>query len=149
MFYATGHGDRWRGEDKLNSKQTRNSRNTTNIEYNCAGYALGSFNWYCPINDDRRACKQTGDIEMFVNQILQDFPNIRVIKQLSDLNKNEYAIAFRLADNDFHFIKRNKSGKWFAKMGGSNIKQYTKDEVFSEKWDEKYDSEIVLFAKVA
>lgn len=35
-------------EDYLNSKKTRNSENTYLEDYNCGGYALGTYSWYCP-----------------------------------------------------------------------------------------------------
>lgn len=34
--------------DPFNFLRNRNVRNTEKITYNCGGYALGTFSWYCP-----------------------------------------------------------------------------------------------------
>ena len=36
--------------DYLNSNNYRNINNTSITLYNCGGYALNTFNWYCPRN---------------------------------------------------------------------------------------------------
>lgn len=38
-------------EDKFNSFRTRNQKNTLDGDYNCGGYALGTFNWFLPYNN--------------------------------------------------------------------------------------------------
>lgn len=116
--------------DPMNLSMKRNIRNTPKPSYNCAGYALETFSWYCPYpsydvrhdyvtrigtKEKAIACTQN-----CVNQMLQDFPTMRVIASPDEaIAKNEYIIAFRLSsDGDFHFLKRNGNGHWFSKMGG-------------------------------
>lgn len=43
-------------EDFLNSYKTRNEKNTTEIEYNCGGYALKTFSWFYPYDAGGRYC---------------------------------------------------------------------------------------------
>ena len=76
-----------------------------------------------------------------------DFPNLRRIQTLDELKENEYAVAFRLSDYDFHYIKRASNGHWFHKRGSSNYIDTMKEEVvFSESWGNGYDGEIALLA---
>ena len=41
--------------DPLNNQKTRNIKNSNRYNYNCGGYALETFSWYCPHTkqDDR------------------------------------------------------------------------------------------------
>lgn len=39
-------------KDYFNEKRTRNEENTNIKDYNCGGYALGTFNWYLPYEKD-------------------------------------------------------------------------------------------------
>ena len=39
---------RTKQDDDFNINRKRNTRNTSKRLYNCAGYALGTFSWYCP-----------------------------------------------------------------------------------------------------
>ena len=132
---------------------TRTVKNSDKRRYNCAGYALKTFTWfdfydfnyYPTMRDKNKAINRLAKI------LIKAFPTIRIIKNLTEVTKNEYPIAFRLSSHDFHFICRGKNNHWYHKMGNApKINCITKDEVFSEKWEsacEIYDSKIVLFAK--
>lgn len=39
-------------KDYFNEKRARNEENTNIKDYNCGGYALGTFNWYLPYEKD-------------------------------------------------------------------------------------------------
>ena len=141
MFYHYYEND-----DPFNIAKERNTRNTNRGEYNCGGYALGCYSWYCPF------AHQVRDFEKNVNQILKDFRNTRLINNIQDLMPNEYMVAFRLSSDDFHFMKRAKNGIWREKRGGqSEIRIVPKSVVFGEVWsphryDKGYRGEIALFA---
>ena len=141
MFY---HG--YENDDPFNITKERNTRNTDREEYNCGGYALGCYSWYCPFTH------QVRDFEKNVNQILKDFPNVRLINNTQDLMPNEYMIAFRLSQDDFHFMKRSKNGVWREKRGSQpEIRIVPKSVVFGEVWspdryDNGYRGEIAFFA---
>ena len=134
--------------DNYNVLRKRNIRNTEKRFYNCGGYALESFSWYLPRHDNTPTGRDYGStIEDCVEAMLEDFPNLRVITSIDDLRENEYAVAFRLSDCDFHYIKRARNGHWFHKMGGSHYISTMKEEVvFSESWGRGYDGEIALLA---
>ena len=106
MFYHYYEND-----DPFNIAKERNTMNTDRGEYNCGGYALGCYSWYCPF------AHQVRDFEKNVNQILKDFRNTRLVDNIQDLMPNEYMIAFRLSSDDFHFMKRAKNGVWREKRG--------------------------------
>lgn len=164
-------------EDLLNIKKMRNRYNTSTWDYNCGGFALNTFTWYCPARnfdfDYKESIYGMGDNDFFdllfgtdcystremyyatrrcVRAMLHDFDDLRIIKDLKELAQNEYAIAFRISGemDDFHFMRRTKSGKWFHKMGATAIRPIKKEEVFAEIWDlpaGNYCGELILFAK--
>ena len=139
----------------------RTSRNTDLEDYNCGGYALGTFNWYLPMSDlSETTWRLVEDRKMSVDEIaqyyadyiLKDFEGyIRRIQDLKELKKDEQAIAFRVGEEDFHFCKRGKNGVWYHKPGRNTIRRIKRTEVFAERWVSPnsytiYDSEIILFA---
>ena len=136
----------YENDDPFNIAKERNTMNTDRGEYNCGGYALGCYSWYCPF------AHQVRDFEKNVNQILKDFRNTRLVGNIQDLMPNEYMIAFRLSSDDFHFMKRAKNGIWREKRGGqSEIRIVPKSIVFGEVWsphrcDNGYRGKIALFA---
>lgn len=146
-------------DDPFNTKGERNVKNADTFYYNCGGYALGTFSWYCPHTEQERfydyafkneiqACVKTTKA---VAQMCNEFEGrIRVIESLKELNsKTEYAVAFRISSrNDFHFIKRSKYGRWTHKRGACDcIERITKKEVFETEWSNGfYDGPIILLA---
>jgi hypothetical protein len=77
---------------------------------------------------------------------------LRVIEDLHELKKNEYAIAYRMGAEDFHFMRRKRNGHWYHKMGMCTIQPILKEDVFSpcwyNDWGDEYNSRIVLLAVV-
>ena len=154
----------WFIKDGLNLRGARNLKNTPRGTFNCAGYALGTFAWYVPVGegDGDDYCDPTIDVairtEMCVSTMLTEFAgSLRRISSISELTKNEYAIAFRMETNgtDFHYVKRYSNGRWYQKHGGMpNIEPMSVEEVFSSDWVYNgicetlhYDGPIVLLAK--
>jgi hypothetical protein len=149
--------------DFFNKLGIRNAQNTRTWEYNCGGYALNTFSWYCPHNETNRYYSSYNERGMkkttqnAVAFMLAEFSDLRVIKDIKELAQDEYAIAFRIGGvngtHDFHFMKRAKNGRWYHKAGGLNIESIKKEEVFSEEWKtgwfckNLYRGELVLFAK--
>ena len=136
----------YKNSDPFNIAKGRNTKNADRNEYNCGGYALGCYSWYCPFG------YQVTNFEENVNQILKDFPNVRRIENSQDLLPDEYMVAFRLSPSDFHFMKRAKNGTWREKRGSqSEIRIVPKSVVFGEVWsphrfDNGYRGEIAFFA---
>lgn len=147
----------------FNENRIRNIQNTYIRIYNCGGYALNTFSWYCPHHSGRKYGSTTeqgmlNTTDNAVKFMLNDFKDLRVITDLKELQSNEYAIAFRIGgiggEEDFHFMKRGKNGKWYHKPGGLGIQFIKKEEVFADKWVSKtwagtctYCGKLVLFAK--
>ena len=137
--------------DPLNELHKRNVQNTSIYDYNCAGYALGTFSWYCPsdcTHDDDQVRGRTRQYRLQAIKImLRDFPNLRLIKKVKDATPNEIVIAFRVAKHDFHYMKRGRNGVWYEKCGNGNIVRRTVEEVFDKhSWHYRYKGPIVLFA---
>lgn len=103
--------------DLFNNERARNIHNTDTHLYNCAGYALGTFSWYQPydnldVHDSLFSDFNTLEsiTQQTVSCMLKDFEGrLRIISSLKELEKNEYAIAYRVSsDGDFHFMKRQE-----------------------------------------
>lgn len=137
--------------DFFNREHKRNRFNTHYWDYNCGGYALGIYVWY-QFEDYFNSLRAVGVEEMThlcVDAILCDFPALRVINDLNELQKNERAIAFRICEKDFHFMMRHKNGHWSHKPGRMPIRSIAKVEVFNPKgWElsRTYNGPLVLFA---
>ena len=140
--------------DLFNNERARNIHNTNTRFYNCAGYALGTFSWYCPYDDyDPFSLLCDSDeleeiTEQTVSHMLKDFEGkLRVISSLKELKKNEYAIAYRVSsDGDFHFMKKART-RWHHKRGSMpTILTESEDNVFNSIWCDRYDGPIVLMA---
>lgn len=147
--------------DPLNSNNLRNIRNTNKRSYNCAGYALGTFSWYCPHSRADDADGRNGETlysfrseneaeqktTVCVNFMLADFPSMRRVDSLTELAPDEYAILFRLShDGDFHFLKRGRNGIWYQKNGSNRWCLPFKGDIW-RYWNYRYDGPIVILAK--
>ena len=135
-------------QDNYNVLKKRNIRNTDKFDYNCGGYALESFSWYLPRHNNVPTGEDYGStVEDCVKAMMEDFPNLRAIASIDDLKENEYAVAFRLSDCDFHYVKRASNGHWYHKMGSAPfISTIKKEVVFSESWGHGYTGKIALLA---
>lgn len=137
--------------DFFNLEHKRNRFNTDRWDYNCGGYALGIYVWY-QFEHYLAIMRKVGVEKMTrlcVDALLRDFPTLRVINDLRELQKNERAIAFRICENDFHFMMRHKNGHWSHKPGRTSIRSIAKAEVFNpEGWElsRTYDGPLVLLA---
>ena len=155
MFY--NYSELLNNSDLFNVQRKRNIGNTKRYLYNCAGYALETFSWYCPNekdNDDWGILDDLSDAEMFaktfetVQFMLKDFKgHLRLIGSIDEVQENEYAIAYRVSsDSDFHFMKKMANG-WHHKRGGTDrIYIESEDYVLNEIWCNRYDGPIVLMA---
>ena len=131
--------------------------------YNCMGFALNTFNWECLYdfeytydNDFEFLIKERNAVcRNCVDEILslsnkQGYPLIREVNSEVDLQDGEYLMAFRIAADDFHFMRRMPDGRWFEKCGSTILRECT-DKVFDNEWNcitgkINYDSDIYLFA---
>ena len=152
MFYC--YDEILNNRDLFNNERARNIHNTDTHLYNCAGYALETFSWYCPYgNYDLFSLLCDFDeleeiTKMTVSYMLKDFEGkLRVISSLKELEKNEYAIAYRVSsDGDFHFMKKART-RWHHKRGSTpTILTESEDNVFNSIWCDRYDGPIVLMA---
>lgn len=151
--------------DPYNMSNQRNISNTDKAMYNCGGYALNLFSWYCPWDEDLEVYETPlaraywdgenyEENEMFaptmrcVQNMLAEIPTLRLLTGINDpIQKNEYKVAFRISyDGDFHFMKRCDNGIWYHKQGGSSyIRTATTQEVL-DVWCGRYDGPLVFFA---
>ena len=152
MFY--NYDELLNNSDLFNFQHKRNIGNTEKCFYNCAGYALGTFSWYCPYDNydlfsllcDSNALEVI--TKLTVSHMLKDFEcKLRVISSLEELREDEYAIAYRVSsDGDFHFMKKART-RWHHKRGSTpTILTESEDNVLNSIWCNRYDGPIVLMA---
>lgn len=155
MFY--NYHELLNNSDLFNFQHKRNFSNTERHLYNCAGYALGTFSWYCPNEKNNGywgVLDDWSNAEMFaktfetVEFMLKDFKGrLRLIGSVDEIQENEYAIAYRVSsDGDFHFMKKMTNG-WHHKRGNTGrIYIESEDYVLKKVWCDRYDGPIVLMA---
>ena len=82
-------------------------------------------------------------MEVFVDRILKDFSDVRVINDFDDLDSDEYGVVLACGDDDFHF-GRYDEGIYSHKQGGYEVEiAGNEDEIFGDR----YYSDRVYFAK--
>ncbi len=150
-------------DDPFNKNNNRNILNTKRNTYNCGGYALGTFSWYCPHTEEDESRSRWGYDYSFttreeawvktmyaVSKMILDFEgNLRMIADLSHLDKKtERVVAFRLSeDGDFHYIKKSANGHWHHKRGSSfPIWRMSQEDVLHSVWCNRYNGPVVLLA---
>lgn len=100
-------------------------------------------------------------LDYFARKIVSENKGVRPITALSELRPNEYCIAFRIGDGDFHFLRSNDSRcqLWIEKRGTTKVLCHRADEIKYSVGSEKffnvlfktrihfYNSKTLLFAK--
>ena len=82
-------------------------------------------------------------MEVFVDRILKDFSDVRVINDFDELDSDEYGVVFACGDDDFHF-GRYDEGIYSHKQGGYEVEiAGNEDEIFGDR----YYSDRIYFAK--
>lgn len=82
-------------------------------------------------------------MEVFVERILKDFSDVRVIGDFDELDSDEYGIVFACGDDDFHF-GRYDEGIYSHKQGCYQVEiAENEDEIFGDR----YYSDRIYFAK--
>ena len=82
-------------------------------------------------------------MEVFVDRILKDFSDVRVINDFDELGSDEYGVVLACGDDDFHFgrydegIYSHKQGCYEVEIAGNE------DEIFGDR----YYSDRIYFAK--
>ena len=137
-------------------------------DYNCGGYALGTYDWFVPYRCSYSDEYLEDDVEEFwresgyniddynimaercINEMIYYFNGkLREIKKISDAKADERVIAFRFGAGDFHFmIKGRKGHQWHSKMGINNsIDTFSEEYVMSDPdWGNIYLSDTYLLA---
>lgn len=105
-------------QDPSNSEHTRNAGNTSVNEYNCGGFALGTFSWFMPyystdereshINeliDEGYTRREIMDIltEEDIDFILDNVDNITRIARPEDAAPGSRVIAYRVTISPFGY----------------------------------------------
>ena len=124
---------------------------------NCGGFALNNPRWVKLEAFSKFARGtfnfQTDDdmvdevAEACARELLKRYTTLRRIENEKELKENEYLVAFRIGDLDYHYMKK-VDGVWYHKMGRTRYESIDEMEVLTySAWLEQYYSEIILFAK--
>ena len=147
--------------DPLNKRGSRNIRNTDKADYNCGGYALGTFSWYLPSRTreeytDIMGHADIGDMDtaltLAAEAIVSELPGWSVVPFALVMErkyspKDYEVVAMRFCYYDFHFWKLGRNWNWYDKMGGCRqIDRHAFNDV-RYKWNGRYDSPVVCFIR--
>ena len=147
--------------DPLNMLGSRNIRNTDKADYNCGGYALGTFSWYLPSRTreeytDIMGHADIGDMDTALTlaseAIVNELPSWSVVP-LALVMERKYSpkdyeiVAMRFCYYDFHFWKLGRNWNWYDKMGcRRQINRHAFNDV-RNVWNDRYDSPVVCFIR--
>lgn len=147
--------------DPLNKRGSRNIRNTDKADYNCGGYALGTFSWYLPSRTreeytDIMGHADIGDMDVALTlaseAIVNELPGWSVVPFALVMErkyspKDYEIVAMRFCYYDFHFWKLGRNWNWYDKMGcRGQINRHAFNDV-RHKWNDRYDSPVVCFIR--
>ena len=119
--------------DELNISHERNLNNTPRTSFNCAGFALGTYSWYCPREGEsewKDYAFETGKqayeaTQRSIDCMLKDFPTLRVLDCLD----------------------RGRNGIWYHKRGRTKKIDIMPKKLIFKVWCRRYDGPIVMMAK--
>jgi hypothetical protein len=145
-------------EDAFNQFGTRSRQNVERWQFNCAGYAMNTYNWLCPYDTEEDSERLFDDwygsmssnekLEETVEWMLERIPDLRRVNGVDDLEDDEYLIAYKCGHSDFHYCKRLPNGQWWHKPGSGRTRRIAEHKVYARTWsDGKYDSDTVFLAK--
>ena len=147
--------------DPLNMLGLRNIRNTDKADYNCGGYALGTFSWYLPSGTREEYTDIMGhaDIDdmdtaltLAAEAIVNELPGWSVVPFALVMErkyspKDYEIVAMRFCYYDFHFWKLGHNWNWYDKMGcRRQINRHAFNDV-RNVWNDRYDSPVVCFMR--
>ena len=85
-------------------------------------------------------------LEIATYNMLHTFKDMRQIKSWKELKSDEYGIAYRCSDDDFHFVKYDQlKNKFSHKMGFFDVEELPSMEAGFEEYG--YSSDTIYFAK--
>ena len=147
--------------DPFNTLGLRNINNTVKRQYNCGGYALGTFSWYWPgrteeehdkIMEYAEAEDWDNALELAAGAIIRELPSWMVVP-FSLVMERKYSpkeyevVAMRFCDFDFHFWKLGRNWNWYDKMGSTKCIHRHAFEDVRRIWCHRYNSPIVCFIR--
>ena len=148
--------------DPLNMLCSRNIHNTDKADYNCGGYALGTFSWYLPSRTREEytgimGYADIGDMDtaltLAAEAIVAELPDWSVVP-LALVMERKYSpkdyeiVAMRFCFYDFHFWKLGRNWNWYDKMGSCRrIGRHAFNDVRRYEWNGCYDSPVVCFIR--
>lgn len=130
-------------------------------DFNCMGFAFGTYEWDCIdgftefdecVEGDYEGYEEYLDVELpyGIESVLNCYDGVREVSLDDELAPDEYLVAMRYAQTDFHFMRQMSDGTWIEKCGAAQFRQHTKD-ILNEVWispngTNEYDSKIIYFA---
>ena len=148
--------------DPYNVMKKRNIRNTDKEEYNCGGYALGTFGWYMlghnkkeyrAFNEALRDEEWVKVKQMAIRTITTELVGWRT-GPLAEVMERKFSpveyeiVLMRFHYTDFHFWKLGRNWNWYDKCGRSPyINRHSFIDAVAPTWNDRYDSPIVGLIK--
>jgi len=108
----------------------------SDTDTNCVGYALGVDGWlYVGDNNSPSFCLFT-TVLMTITTSISNGHGIRIISSYdSPISSDEYRIALRIGESDYHFMVQHNDGSWSHKPGVCPSRLVTGDDPRAMSWD--------------
>lgn len=121
--------------------------------YNCAGFAFDNPEWLSPFataREGREWLRRNHKKVRKCARLMQKFcadKGARLVGSPRDVLNDEYAVAFRAGERDFHFVRFCENmGQWVEKRGNRDeLENYGKNLPHAP-WHEVYDGAIIYMA---
>ena len=126
-------------------------RNNRNVNINCLAYAFGmDYKQDIIVPDGNYDVSHVASI--FVRELESEGYNIRSIEDYnSPIEDDEYRIAFRTSESDYHFMVQHKDGSWSHKPGFLPSRKIDGENPSEVSWDQYEGSHlwgIIFYEKV-
>ena len=111
---------------------------TTSTKYNCYAYALGETEWkYVGGSPDAVQDFSVANVaQMVLDDAKADGRSMRIIDSYdSPINPNEYRIALRTGEADYHFMLQHSDGSWSHKPSSLPSRLIAGDNPSEIAWD--------------
>lgn len=104
-------------------------RNLWTTKNNCFGYAFGIPQWLL-----------VSDYSDSYQDFVSFFLSLGKPVTKKEMQQGKEYIAYKYCAQDFHFMRREKTGHWRHKMGWSNVQTISQKDVFAPIWCNNYNS---------
>ena len=100
---------------------------------NCYGYAMNINRWLVLNSFEFGSHSRVNEVAAECNkELLEEFSNLKPVSR-EDMQLGKEYVAMRIGPEDFHFMKRLKTGHWRHKQGYLPVEAISERKVFDPR----------------